>query len=128
MAPKSNATRKAVIFVVLMIVASTLSSSSCYARTSNNISSCFVNVLPNYYFFSSQVLIGYLHLYSNHCTCLVNKNRHYFPLHTYINSILFFVHVGTYMDHGLNLQLKMERIFHASIRKSAKIVARPYAA
>ncbi|VAI52692.1 unnamed protein product [Triticum turgidum subsp. durum] len=33
MAAKSNATRKAVIFVVLMIMASTLSSSSCYART-----------------------------------------------------------------------------------------------
>ncbi|EMS61469.1 hypothetical protein TRIUR3_31866 [Triticum urartu] len=33
MAPMSNATRKAVIFVVLMVMASTLSSSFCYART-----------------------------------------------------------------------------------------------
>ncbi|KAF6988435.1 hypothetical protein CFC21_005971 [Triticum aestivum] len=33
MAPKSNATRMVAVFVVLMIMSSTLSSSSCYART-----------------------------------------------------------------------------------------------
>ncbi|KAM3297245.1 hypothetical protein ACQJBY_039224 [Aegilops geniculata] len=33
MAAQSDATRKVVIFVVLMIMASTLASSSCYART-----------------------------------------------------------------------------------------------
>ncbi|KAF7072504.1 hypothetical protein CFC21_077614 [Triticum aestivum] len=33
MAHKSNVTRMAAVFVVLMIMSSTLSSSSCYART-----------------------------------------------------------------------------------------------